>query len=460
MASPRDTLCKEAVLFMTLLQGTAQTNRRGQLEIGGVSVPELATRYGTPLYVMDETLIRQNCRAWRQAVNSYGTVAYAAKAFCTLAMCRLVDQEGLSLDVVSGGELSTALAAAFPAENIYFNGNNKSTAELELAVHSKVGRIIVDNFHELELLEQTAARLRRSVDVLLRICPGIEAHTHQYVQTGQLDSKFGFTLENGQAMAAVQATLAKSHLRLRGLQCHIGSQIFALDGYAAAGKAMVAFMAAINSQTGVLLGELDMGGGLGISYLPQDAPAKVKDLVEITVQSVQIACAASDFPVPKLVFEPGRSIVGPAGWAIYRVGTRKEIPGVRTYVAVDGGMADNPRPALYGSRYDAVVANKVDAPPEEVVTIAGKCCESGDILIKDIALPRLEPGDILAMPSTGAYQYSMASNYNRLCRPAVVFVRDGKAYVVVERESTADLLRNDVIPSAWQKQAENLRAAR
>lgn len=445
---------------MNFFRGTVTINSSNQLEIGAASVPELVARFGTPLYVMDETLIRHNCHNWRQAVDNYGTVAYAAKAFCTMAMCRLVDQEELSLDVVSGGELSTALAAAFPADRIYFNGNNKSKEELELAVQAKVGRIIVDNFYELELLDQIAARLRRSVDVLLRVCPGIEAHTHEYVQTGQLDSKFGFTLENGQAMTAVQTAVAKRHLRLRGLQCHIGSQIFALDGYAAAGTAMVAFINAIKRHTGVVLAELDMGGGLGISYLPDDAPAEVRDLVCTVVQAVQSACSAHNFPLPKLVFEPGRSIVGPAGWAIYRVGARKEIPGVRTYIAVDGGMSDNPRPALYGSRYFALVANRANAPAEETVTIAGKCCESGDILIKDIALPRLEPGDILAMPSTGAYQYSMASNYNRLSRPAVVFVRDGEAHVVVKRESISDLLRNDIIPSAWETQDQPLRAAR
>lgn len=445
---------------MSLLQGTAQINKRGQLEIGGVSVLELTARYGTPLYVMDETLIRENCRTWQQAVVNHGIVAYAAKAFCTQAMCRLADQEGLSLDVVSGGELATALAASFPSERIFFNGNNKSLEELELAVQSKVGHVIVDNFLELEMLEQIAARSRKTVDILLRICPGIEAHTHEYVQTGQLDSKFGFTLENGQALAAVQAALAQRHLRLRGLQCHIGSQIFALDGYAAAAQTMISFFATIREKTGVILDALDLGGGLGIPYLPDDTPAQVKDLVQTVVDAVHNSCQANNFPVPKLIFEPGRSIVGPAGWAIYRVGARKEIPGIRTYVSVDGGMSDNPRPALYGSRYYALVANKANAPAEETVTIAGKCCESGDILIKDIALPHLEPGDILAMPSAGAYQYSMASNYNRLCRPAVVFVRDGQAYVVVKRETIADILHNDIIPRAWEKNKEKLSVAR
>lgn len=445
---------------MKLLQGTAQITSSGHLEIGGVSATELAARYGTPLYIMDEAFIRKNCRAWQQAVGNHGKVAYASKAFCTLAMCRLVDQEGLSLDVVSGGELATALAANFPAERIYFNGNNKSLEEIELAVRSNVGRVIVDNFYELEMLEQTAARFKRPVSILLRICPGVEAHTHEYVQTGQLDSKFGFTLDNGQAMSAVKVALTKPHLYLRGMQCHIGSQIFALDGFAAAGKTMISFLADIKKATGVILSELDMGGGLGIKYLPEDNPAQVKDLVQTVVRSVQMACATNNFPVPQLVFEPGRSIVGPPGWVIYRVGARKEIPGIRTYIAVDGGMADNPRPALYGSRYSALVANKANAALEETVTIAGKCCESGDILIKDITLPRLEPGDILAIPSAGAYQFSMASNYNRLCRPAVVFVRDGEAHVVVERESMADLFRHDLIPKAWEKQQERLRVAR
>jgi diaminopimelate decarboxylase len=298
------------------------------------------------------------------------------------------------------------------------------------------------------------------VDIFLRICPGIEAHTHEYTQTGQIDSKFGFTMENGQALAAVKTALAQRHLRLRGLQCHIGSQIFALEGFAATAHTMIKFLASIREKTGVVISVLDLGGGLGISYLPGDAPAKINDLVQITVQAVHNACNVNNFPVPQLVFEPGRSIVGPAGWTLYRVGARKEIPGVRTYVAVDGGMGDNPRPALYGSQYTAVVANRANAPAEETVTIAGKCCESGDILIKDIALPRLEPGDILAIPSTGAYQYSMASNYNRLCRPAVVFVRDGEAYVVVKRETISDMLRNDIIPNTWKERKEQWRVAR
>jgi diaminopimelate decarboxylase len=445
---------------MSFINGTTTTvNNDNQLEIGGVSVPKLVAQYGTPLYVMDESLIRLNCRRWLEAVGNEGTVAYAAKAFCTKAMCRLAEQEGLALDVVSGGELATALAAAFPPEQIYLNGNNKSSEELELAVEAQIGRIIVDNFFELKQLEQAAARQGRPVNILLRICPGIEADTHEYVQTGQLDSKFGFTLANGQAKLAVQEALSQPHLQLQGLQYHIGSQIFALDGYTAAAEVMIGFMAEIQQHTGIILPELDVGGGLGISYLPDDAPAKVNDLVQAVIEALKAACGNHSFPLPRLVFEPGRSIVGPAGWAIYRVGARKEIPGVRTYVAVDGGMSDNPRPALYNSRYFALVANKANKPAEETVTIAGKCCESGDILIKDIALPRLEPDDILAMPSTGAYQYSMASNYNRLCRPAVVFVCNGESYTVVEREAVADLLRLDVIPAAWNRQ-RLLRAAR
>ena len=444
---------------MNFFNGTATINSDNQLEIGGLSVPELAARFGTPLYVMDEMLIRQNCRLWKQATANYGTVAYAAKAFCTKAMCRLIHQEGLALDVVSGGELATALAADFPAQLIYFNGNNKSAAELRLAIQAQVGRLVVDNFLELEMIEQIAARLKQQVDILLRICPGIEADTHEYIQTGQLDSKFGFTLANGQAMAAVEAALSKRHLRLRGLQYHIGSQIFALDSHAAAAKITVSFMATIYKKFGLTLAELDVGGGLGISYLPDDNPAGVSDLVQTVVHTIRTHCATSGLSFPTLVFEPVRSIVGPAGWAVYRVGARKEIPGVRTYIAVDGGLFDNPRPALYGSQYFAFLAKKANEPAVETVTIAGKCCESGDILIKDIALPRLEPGDIIAMPSTGAYQYTMASNYNRFCRPAVVFVNNGEAYTVVKRETIEDLLRNDLIPRAWDKE-HLLRAAR
>ncbi|HHY93265.1 MAG TPA: diaminopimelate decarboxylase [Firmicutes bacterium] len=444
------------------LMGTARINGHGYLEIGGVPVPELAARYGTPLYIMDEELIRQSCRNWREAARTSfprADVAYACKAFCTLAMCRLAEEEGLALDVVSGGELYTALTAGFPAGRIYFNGNNKSPAELEQAVRARVGRIIVDNFFELDLLEEVAARLRQRVSILLRISPGIEAHTHAYVQTGQLDSKFGFTLENGQALAAVEAALTKSHLELRGLHCHIGSQIFALDGYVKAAQVMIDFLSQIRLVTGLVLEELDLGGGLGVFYSDADAPVSPAVCVGTIAGAVKAYCQETGFPLPKIIFEPGRSIVGPAGTAVYRVGARKEIPDVRTYVAVDGGMADNPRPALYGSRYSALVANKANHPPAEVVTIAGKCCESGDVLIQDINLPRLEPGDLIAMFTAGAYQYSMASNYNRLPRPAVVFVRDGQACLVVQRESLADLVRNDRLPREWE-QEESLRAVK
>ncbi|MDI3523089.1 MAG: diaminopimelate decarboxylase [Bacillota bacterium] len=444
------------------LMGTARINGQGYLEIGGVPVPDLAARYGTPLYVMDEELIRANCRSWRKAAQANfprAEVAYACKAFCTLAMCRLAEEEELALDVVSGGELYTALTAGFPAGRIYFNGNNKSPAELEQAVRARVGRIIVDNFYELDLLEEVAARLHQRVSVLLRVSPGIEAHTHAYVQTGQLDSKFGFTLENGQALTAVEEALTKSRLDLRGLHCHIGSQIFALDGYVKAAQVMIDFLGEVRRLTGLTLEELDLGGGLGVYYSDDDAPVSPAACIDTIAAALKAYCQEKRFPLPKVIFEPGRSIVGPAGTAVYRVGARKEIPGVRTYVAVDGGMADNPRPALYGSRYSALVANKANHLPAEVVTIAGKCCESGDVLIQDINLPRLEPGDLIAVFTAGAYQYSMASNYNRLARPAVVFVRDGRASVVVQRESLADLVRNDRIPAAWREQ-ESLRAVR
>ncbi|MGI6604379.1 MAG: diaminopimelate decarboxylase [Firmicutes bacterium] len=444
------------------LTGTARINNQGELEIGGVTASELVARFGTPLYVMDEELIRENCRAWRAAVKTHlsrADVVYAAKAFCTLAMCRLVEQEGLGLDVVSGGELYTASSAGFPAGRIYFNGNNKSREELELAVNHRVGRIIVDNFLELELLEDIAASQQREMNILLRVSPGIEAHTHEYVKTGQLDSKFGFTLENGQAMTAVRKALRQPYLKLRGVQCHIGSQIFALDGYREATRVLIRFLRDVKQETGALLDELDLGGGLGVYYSEGDTPVSVAQCVGAIAGEARTYVEEMGIPLPKLVFEPGRSIVGPAGTVLYRVGARKEIPGVRTYVAVDGGMADNPRPALYGSRYSALVANKANKPSNEQVTIAGKCCESGDILIQDINLPHLEAGDILAVFTAGAYQYSMASNYNRLARPAVVFVRAGEAYLVVKRESMADLVRNDIIPAEWTGN-ESLRVVR
>ncbi|MDA8443129.1 MAG: diaminopimelate decarboxylase, partial [Peptococcaceae bacterium] len=428
------------------LQGTMEINEQGHLVIGGCDTVELAQEFGTPLYIMDEDQIRRTCREYyRSFVSRHGNaeVIYASKTFSTVAMCHIIKEEGLGLDVVSGGELYTALAAHFPVERIYYHGNNKTPQELETALEARVGRIVVDNFRELELLNALAAQHQRVVDVLVRVTPGIEAHTHEYIQTGQIDSKFGFTLPNGDAMRAIKGVIDADHLNFRGVHCHIGSQIFELASYSYTAQVMLELSQQIYQETGVYVRELNLGGGFGIYYASGDDPAQISDYADLVMTTVSETADALGLPVPKVIVEPGRSIAGPAGTTLYTVGSLKDIPGVRKYVAVDGGMADNPRPALYQSCYEAIVANKASLAPETVVSITGKCCESGDMLIWDIELPEVVSGDLLAVSCTGAYNYSMSSNYNRLARPAVVLVKDGQADVIVQRETYADIVRND-----------------
>ena len=423
-----------------------RVNERGHLEIGGCDCVELAKEFGTPLYVFDELLIRENCRRYKKAfAQNYpaeAKVCYAGKAFLTLAMCRLVDEEGLWLDVASGGELFTALQAKFPPERIYMHGNFKTEDELKAAVRNKVGRVVVDCMEELERLNSIAASQNTVAEILLRLTPGVEAHTHEYIRTGQIDTKFGFHIENGIAFEGVKKALSLKNLKLRGFHSHIGSQIFETEPYRIAVEQMFSFAAMVRSETGFVMQELNLGGGLGIRYVPEDDPPSIESFVAAICDAVKETASRFGFELPSLAVEPGRSIVGEAGTTLYTIGVVKEIPKVRTYVSVDGGMSDNPRPALYGARYFAVVANKADRTPNKVVTVAGKHCES-DILIRDIALADPEPGDILAVFTTGAYHYSMASNYNRFPRPAVVFVKDGKAKLVVRRETYDDLLRCD-----------------
>lgn len=423
-------------------------NARGHLEIGGCDAVELAQEFGTPLYVMDEMHIRDVCRQYREAFieKRGGEVLYASKAFMTLAVCRIVEEEGLGLDVVSGGELYTAMKAGFPPQRIFMHGNNKQPEELKLALEYGVGRIVVDNFRELEMLNSLAGEMGVVVQVLLRVTPGVEAHTHEYIKTGQIDSKFGFTVPNGDALRAVKRCHSLPYLQLKGLHCHIGSQIFDMDSYGYTAGIMMELFKVIRDELGIVLEELNLGGGFGIYYTEEDAPATIAEYAEVVTDAVKKKAEEYHLPLPRLIVEPGRSIVGEAGTTLYTVGSIKDIPGVRKYVAVDGGMSDNPRPALYRARYEAVLANKAALSPQEVVSITGKCCESGDMLIWDIALPAVAPGDILAVFCTGAYNYSMSMNYNRLCRPAVVLVREGKADVIVERETYDDLLRNDRIP--------------
>lgn len=424
-------------------------NESGHLEIGGCDTVDLARNFGTPLYVFDEQEIRNRCRAYTGALSRHyphGSIIYAGKAFLTQAMCRIIEEEGLSLDVVSGGELFTALSAGFPSERIFFHGNNKSLDEIACGIEAGVHRFVVDNLHELEMLKAEAAKAQTTVNVLLRIAPGVEAHTHTYMRTGQVDSKFGFGLEDGRALEAIQATMQSPHLRLCGLHAHIGSQIFEVESYRLTAHIMVEFIDQLRQSLRVDIEELNLGGGLGIRYSEGDAPFGVDILLEALAATLSEECHSRDLPLPKLLLEPGRSIVGEAGTTLYTIGGSKEVPGIRKYVFVDGGMADNPRVALYQAEYEAIVANKARQLPSEWVTIAGKCCESGDILIWDIELAPSEPGDILAVFSTGAYNYSMASNYNRLTRPAAVLVYHGGADLIVRRETFCDLIRQDCIP--------------
>ncbi len=434
------------------MSGSLKINNQGHLEIGNVDTVELAKKYGTPLWVIDEKGLRENCRRFKNALpkNNF-EVAYASKSLNNMAILRIIDEEGLSLDVVSGGELYTALKAGFPAERIYFHGNNKGYDELQYAVESGIYRIVVDNFFELDLLNKICAQLGKVQEILLRITPGVEAYTHEFIQTGQIDSKFGFTLPDGQALAGVIAALKLPNLNLTGIHCHIGSQIFALDSFKHAAILMVDFLAKIKDEAGYGCSELDIGGGFGIYYTDEDDLINPRELMELIMATIKAKSLAHNIPMPKVIIEPGRAISGPAGITLYTVGSSKEVKGIRKYVAVDGGMADNPRPALYGAKYTALLANKALEEKKELVSIAGKCCESGDMLIWDIKLPQIEAGDILAIFATGAYNYSMSSNYNRIPRPAMILVNDGKVDIIVKRETYADLVRNDLIPARLEK---------
>lgn len=436
------------------LHGTSTINNQGHLEIGGVDSVELAAKYGTPLYVMDEGLIRQRCQEFMEAFRTSGfrfQVAYASKAFCVKAMCRLAEEEGLSLDVVSDGELYTALQAGFPAERIHFHGNNKTPQEIEMALDSNIGCFVVDNFVELHMLNAIAGEKGKVVNILLRITPGVEAHTHEYISTGQTDSKFGFDLGNGSAYRAVEEASSLVNLALLGVHSHIGSQIFEVEGFKMATDKVAGFAEEVRKKLNVIFKVINLGGGFGIRYMEDDTPLPVSQYVKAITDAIKTNFAAYDYPLPEIWVEPGRSIVGDSGTTLYTVGTYKEIPGVRKYVSVDGGMTDNPRPALYEASYEAMLANRATEANEEIVSIAGKCCESGDMLIWDVNLPTVESGDILAVSCTGAYNYAMASNYNRLRRPAVVFVQNGHSDVVIKRESYQDIVSNDLIPERLNK---------
>ena len=423
---------------------TAGRAADGALQLGGVDVRDLAADFGTPAFVLDEQDFRDRCRAWHEAFAG-GEVYYAGKAFLCTAVAGWVAQEGLSLDVCTGGELAVALNAGFPVERLLFHGNNKSVDELVRAVQAGVGRIVVDSFDELVRLAAVAEAAGVRQRVYVRVTPGVEAHTHEYVQTGQEDQKFGFSLASGAAAEVVRRVLSLPSLELVGLHCHIGSHIFDVHGFKLAAHRMIGLLAAIRDEHGVVLPELDLGGGQGIAYTAADDPMDVGEYAEGLRLIVEKECAAVGLPVPRLAVEPGRAISGPTTVTLYEVGTVKELPGLRTYVSIDGGMSDNIRTALYDARYTAVLASRLSAAEPANVTLCGKHCESGDIVVNEVPLPGdLTPGDLVAVPASGAYHRSMASNYNHVPRPPVVAVRDGAARLVVRRETEADLLALDV----------------
>jgi diaminopimelate decarboxylase len=444
----------------------------GHLAIGGCDAVELAREFGTPLYVFDEEELRSTCRAYREAFASLyaqSAVVYAAKAYLGRWLAALVAEEGLGMDVVSGGELAVARAAGFPMERVLFHGNNKSAQELREAVEAGVGRIVIDNFHDLELLDGIASEGGRPLPVLVRVSPGVDPHTHAKTTTGTVDVKFGFTLGRswlpreaaagegapdtskgqsnggGRAEEAVVQTMANPHLELLGLHCHLGSPIFELEPYWQANDVMIGFAREMRDRHGLELRELNIGGGFAAQYLRDKPAPAIEQYAQAVVESLRESLTKHELPEPMLFVEPGRAIVARAGVALYTVGARKEIPGVRTYVSVDGGMGDNIRPAMYDARYEALVANRATEPPAERVTIAGKYCESGDVLIKDIELPVLRAGDVLALPASGAYCLPMASNYNLSPRPPVVLLRDGHARLVRRRETYEDLMRTEML---------------
>ncbi|MFJ8355045.1 diaminopimelate decarboxylase [Bacillus paramycoides] len=430
------------------LHGTSRINGQGHLEIGGCDTTQLAKQYGTPLYVYDEEFIREKCRAFHRAFKGSGfsyQVAYASKAFLCMEMCRVAREENMSLDVVSGGELYTALQAGFPASRIHFHGNNKTEEEIIMALQANIGCFVVDNFLELEILHDLAIQHGKFVNILIRVTPGVEAHTHEYITTGQDDSKFGFGVSNGQAMQAIELALQKSNYNVLGIHSHIGSQIFETAGFVRAIEVLRQFLEEVRERTNYVVKVLNVGGGFGIRYTESDTPLTLETYVHAVTSTVREQFILCEYPLPEIWIEPGRSIVGDAGTTIYTVGAVKEIPGIRKYVSVDGGMTDNLRPALYGARYEAMLANRGNDENKELVSIAGKCCESGDMLIWDINLPKVASSDLLAISCTGAYGYSMANNYNRIRRPAVVFAKGGTSQIVVERETYENIIGNDRI---------------
>ena len=426
---------------------TTKINDKGNLEIGGCDTVELAEKYGTPLYVIDEFTLRSVCRDYNKAFSSYDKVQllYASKALCSMATSSVISSEGFGFDVVSGGEIYTVYKAGVPMEKVLFNGNNKSADELILALELGVGRVSVDNFFELALLDELAKSKNKKVDILLRITPGIECHTHEYIQTGHLDSKFGFDLT--QIDEAIELILnTYSALNLKGLHAHIGSQIFETKVYDDEIEILVKEIARINDKFGLNLDEINIGGGLGVKYTENDMPPSVYEIAEIIINRLKSAVQKYNISEPILYLEPGRSIISTSGVTLYTFGSSKQVPHGKKYVAVDGGMADNARPSMYQAEYSAVIANKPEDECLQNVTIAGRFCESGDILIKSVDLPEITEGDILCVFNTGAYNYSMASNYNRVEKSAMVLVNNSQSDIIINRETLDDLVSHDIIP--------------
>jgi diaminopimelate decarboxylase len=429
-----------------LFPDTYEVNARGHMSVGGCDLTDLAREFGTPLYVYDEATLRGRIAEYRDAMKQTypgeSLVLYAGKAFLSIAMARLVMEENAGLDLVSGGELYLAEKAGFPMDRVFFPGNNKSVEEVEAAARLGIGALVVDSLTEIEMLRRLPASPH--VRATLRISPGIQPDTHSFISTGQLDSKFGFPVETGQALDTLAKLLEVPAADVTGVHAHIGSQIFDLSSYAAAVEKVLDFLVTVRDQLGFRAREVSLGGGLGIAYTREDTPPTPADFVHVVADAVNEGCSQRGLELPRLLVEPGRSVAGPAGVAIYTVGAIKAIPGVRTYVSVDGGMGDNIRPKLYGARYEAFKVDAPDANASETVTIAGRYCESTDILIKDAKMPPLASGDLIAMPAAGAYSLAMSSNYNYNVRPAVVMVRNGNARLIRRRETYEDLLLTEV----------------
>ncbi len=425
------------------------STKDGNLIFGGCNTVELAKEYGTPLYVISEEIIRGKCEQIREEfLYKYENTraAYASKAFLSLAMCKIIEREGLDLDVVSGGELYTALKADYPTEKIFFHGNNKTIDELYMAIENNVGRIVVDNLYELELINGIGEDLNKKTKILYRITPGVESDTHDYISTGQKDSKFGIPLNENVIFEAIKNAINYKNIELMGFHFHVGSQLFNNNSHLGAVENVMLLVKEAKERLGFITKEINTGGGYGIYYYEGDTPKPIDYFTDSIMEKIYEKCNEFNLDKPTVIIEPGRWIIGEAGITLYTIGAIKDIPNIRTYVSVDGGLPDNPRPALYGAKYDALVANKANEEKNNTVTIAGKCCETSDILIWDLKIPSIESGDILAVFGTGAYNYSMANNYNRIPKPAVVLVKSGYSEVIVERENYDDLIDKDRVP--------------